>query len=254
MSLSPSPQPRPRMPARASSSSRRSSAIYQLPVNAPALQPLAPPAPPPEHYVFFPCPLPGLTAAHASNAETFVFGWQRAHAAVVAGAIHAVDSVAAQVQLSTALRGQSHDLEIIGRCLSPSAKGKEKQARPCAGEHFVFESSLDNLPRIHHSPHGRSTIVTYSPPNRAQLQFLSLVPLQLDLNSFISPMGAKRAAKGAVDDTDREERAKMEQIALADKIRHASRSDFSSRTNAEPVATTDLAEVIDWVRNNVKWI
>ncbi|KAM0792267.1 hypothetical protein ACM66B_004959 [Microbotryomycetes sp. NB124-2] len=248
MSVSPSPSPqlRPWLPRHNSSSSRRSSAIYQFPVDPPAAGVVHPPAHEPEHFVFFPISLPCCAAPTTSAARVYLFGWRAQHATVVAGSIHASSYRAAIAQLTDKLNGNLRGLEIVGLSVSKGKQAITTDDAAQGGDLITFETASDNGPTLLAS-HERASIVTYSPPNRTQLQFLSLSPLQLDLNSFVSPLRRRRLSKKAQDKLKREDQDKAEALALSDKLRRLSELDFTGAMNSEPVAATDLHQVIDWI-------
>ncbi|KAK4053782.1 pig-Q [Microbotryomycetes sp. JL201] len=244
LSPSPSPQPRPWLPRLNSSSSRRSSAIYQLPLDPPAPPTVHPPAPEPEHYVFFPTSVPCCREPAASDAHMYLFGWRGLHATVIAGSIYASSRQDAMTRLNDKLKGSLRGLTIVGRIIT---KGKQVDTSDASEDNLLtFETS---------SPHSttllaaseRAAMVTYTPPNRTQLQFFSLSPLQLDLNSFVSPLRRRRLSKRARAKLKREDTDKAEALALSDKLRRLSELDFTSAMSSEPIGVADLHQVIDWL-------
>lgn len=256
---SPSPTPRPLLSR--TGSSRRSSAIYQLPPLLPPTPspPPAPPAPPPEHFCFFPTPLP--LAAAASNDTTWLYGWQGDRAAVVAGAVQAASYQAAQQRVQDAFNKVDDRVRILARCYSSSEKEaardeqREREGEPSLLQLYLpAASNGTSIPTILSSS-PTTTLITYTPPRRSQLQFLSLVPLQLDLNSFSSPSsGAKGKGKGssaaqrAEVRRKREEEEQTESHVLGEKLRRSAELDFSHPSHGPKVAVADLEEVVDWVR------
>lgn len=142
--------------------------------------------------------------------------------------------------LQRELKGtQGELLRVLGACCSCSessadAKGK---GRAHATTPISIHLSSTGHPSFCPSHPSSTTIITFVPPSRSHLQFLSLVPLQLDLNSFSSPLkGGQRAP-----DEDQKEGAGV----LGDKMRKSAKLDFSG-----PVCVdmADLEQVVDWVR------
>jgi len=94
--------------------------------------------------------------------------------------------------------------------------------------------------------------VLYTPPSRSQLQFFSLTPLQLDLNSFSSrrPHRRRRSVSAVVAVAEQEtQQAQSERAQLAAKLKRATRLDFASPTEGQVLTggVVDLGEVVDWV-------
>lgn len=97
------------------------------------------------------------------------------------------------------------------------------------------------------------TTVLYTPPSRSQLQFFSLTPLQLDLNSFTSrqPRRRRRSVSSVVAVAEQETaKVQSERAKLVAKLKRTARLDFTSPTEGEEGLAggiVDLAEVVDWV-------
>lgn len=241
-------------------SSRRSSAIYQLPPLAPPSPPLAAPPPAPAQFLFFPLPTPRAATLQAQASTTatqlYLFGWQGRHACLVAGILQAVDHHDAQQRLDTVCNHLNHHLIILGTASAASDKGKARasdQPPPAPSASLPsFHIDLSTISSPSLAPTSPpTTLILYTPPKRSQLQFLSLVPLQLDLNSFDAPPtpGSSAAAKKAEAEArkKRDKEGRTEEHVLGEKLRRSARLDFTSPSNAPPVAVADLEEVVDWV-------
>lgn len=232
-------------------SSRRSSAIYQLPPLAPP-SPTPPPNPPPlpAQFLFFPLPTPQATTpqAQAAASHRYLFGWKGTHASLVAGILHAIDQEDAQQRLDTTFNHLSHHLIILGTCSSASDQPPHAPSTSSPSFHIHLNSTSSPTLAPTSPP---TTLILYTPPKRSQLQFLSLVPLQLDLNSFDAPPtpGSSTAAKKAEAEArkKRDKDGRTEEHVLGEKLRRSAKLDFSSPSNAPPVAVADLEEVVDWV-------
>jgi hypothetical protein len=167
--------------------------------------------------------------------------------------LQAIDQQDAQQRLDTVFNHLSHHLIILGTCSHSSDKGKARASdhtppTPSTSFH-IYLSSTSSPTLTPSSP--PTTLILYTPPKRSQLQFLSLVPLQLDLNSFDAPPtpGSSTAAKKAEAEArkKRDKEGRTEEHVLGEKLRRSAKLDFSSPTNAPAVAVADLEEVVDWV-------
>lgn len=121
--------------------------------------------------------------------------------------------------------------------------------------------SLNSTPRRPRPTSPPVTIITYTPPSRAQLQFFSLTPLQLDLTSFSSgrqhrtrrrpSVSAPGSAANVAEQATKREEGKR--AALVAKLRRSVRLDFSSATDGGslPGGVADLERVVDWVSGGI---
>lgn len=190
----------------------------------------------PKH-LFFPSPLPTAppppSTSTAPPPTTYLYGWTYGAATVVAGALDApswADASTRVERVGAAFTEGASRLKVLGRVIRAGEgsilRGKRRlQVEPGLDVHL----SPAGVP----SPLSDTTTILYTPPSRANLQFFSLEPLQLDLNRFSDP--AARDPKGDAD---------VEGSLLGDKVRHSARLDFSRR---EDDAGTELARVVDWV-------
>lgn len=171
------------------------------------------------HYIFYPSSPP-------SPLPTFLYGWQHRNSTLVAGHLVATTHEEAKVQLDQALK----QLDSIH-----------------SGTVVVLGSTtLEPLPALLHLPldaqgiptlkNPEQTLVLYSPPSPDLLQFISLLPLQLDLTSFSGP-----ARKGD------EDVARHEHELLSDKIRKSLELDFS-RPQVGQGDLVNLQDIVDKVR------
>lgn len=203
-------------------------------------------------FVFFPDPLP--LSAHASTSRldaqptnVYYYGWEDAGTLVVAGGIEALTLADAQQRLrdlpSTLAAGPRGSIRIIAESV-----GEGKEDKEVDPDQQLVSLKLDNgIPRLASIAPAQEpyTIIIYTPPSPSQLQFLSLLPLQLDLTSFSTPSRhGKSLSTRQTDDAD------DENIRLSGKLRQSARLDFSSPTN-HPVwrkGSPDLQLIVDRVR------
>lgn len=215
----------------------------------------SPPLPSPEYFVFFPTPLPEAPEQadpDVSSSRTYLYGWRGEGCTVVAGSLRARDTPQAQVVLRSALATPArHEIEVLGTCIHRHyGKGKGRLNESLVDEPgaLCVEVSPGEAPVILACESDRCTIVLYTPPNRANLQFLSLEPLQLDLNSFTTPFSNSPAAR--VSPITRRRRppdeGPSENQLLSKKLRQSCRLDFTRR--GRPCSSTNLTQVVDWVR------
>ncbi|ORY41449.1 N-acetylglucosaminyl transferase component-domain-containing protein [Leucosporidium creatinivorum] len=232
--------------------SRRSSAIYQLPPLAPPSPPLPAPPPTPAQFLFFPLPTPKAITpkaqANAQHAQLYLFGWNGTHASLVAGLLLAIDENDAQQRLDSTFNHLNHHLIILGTASTSSNPPLDAPSTSSPSFHIHLSSTLSPTLTPTTPP---TTLILYTPPKRSQLQFLSLVPLQLDLNSFDAPPtpGSSTAAKKAEAEArkKRDKEGRTEEHVLGEKLRRSAKLDFTSPSNAMPVAVADLEEVVDWI-------
>ncbi|KAK4058865.1 pig-Q [Microbotryomycetes sp. JL221] len=243
------------MPSTSSSSSSNSSSPTRAPASASF------PPPPPQHYVFAPRKWPtcSITPASTSQALTFVFGWHGRHSTVVVGSVTASTRSAAFELLQHRLDGNTRQLAIVG--LLVTDKGKHRNTDGSDDENkdlLLFQSDTsDNTLLLLDSDSDRITIVKYLPPNRTQLQFFSLSPLQLDLNSFTSPLTRSNRRHRHNNDPKslkrmrtrhaQDEEDKRAELLLSNKLSRLQQLDFSSHKYQDGVGATDLEQVIDWI-------
>lgn len=209
---------------------------------------------PPPHFVFFPRPLPVSTAspiASTSKSVQYLYGWRGEceGAVVVAGALHAMSFGDAQESIKGIARqlGPAPGTEalcILGRCDldDMSDKGKSNLGVDLSDSLVQIRVSDDGIPST--SDEALGTFVLYKPPSRSKLQFFSIVPLQLDLNSFLLPSHDTTIRADKTSPTKEE----AEDVSLGNKIRRSSALDFSSaRSNGGFSQTIDLNRAVDRV-------
>lgn len=143
------------------------------------------------------------------------------------------------VGLQRELEGTKGELlRVLGTCCSCSDSSSTDIKGKGRATPLSIHLSFTSLPTFCPSHPSSATLITFVPPSRSHLQFLSLVPLQLDLNSFSSPSkGGQRAP-----DEDQLEGAGV----LGKKVQKSAKLDFSS-----PVCVdmANLEQVVDWVRS-----
>lgn len=212
-----------------------------------------------EHFVFFPEPLPrcGAASTRSNDAElAYLFGWCTTGATVIAGSLQASSLDSARSMLRASL-GREADVQIRGRCYQASEETSTNGTAGSENDKMIFldvRISAQGVPTvIGASP--SATVVLYSPPSRTQLQFFSLQPLQLDLNSFTSPQKNGFLKKAKLSPTSQKKRAaalpqqphlESEREILGGKLRHSAVLDFT-REDPKMRLCADLEQVVDWV-------
>lgn len=221
------------------SSSSSSSSRYNMPQHAPPSPPSAPQRPAAGHFLFVPSTL-GLSApTSAAPAEQhYIYGFSSPLSAVVAGSLPASSLSTAQQRLDAVLGDVGKDVVILGRLKHDEGKGKGRASAE-EGDNFLLHLSLAGPRLVEGSK--RTTLVVYTPPNRAQLQFLSLVPLPLDLNSFSSGDGNGDAAVKEDDEAQ-----KTEDEVLSEKLKQSRELDFSAAERPKEGQLADLEKVVEW--------
>lgn len=231
----------------------------------PTPRPSASPTPTATH-LFFPDPLPTETAtpfpstATAGPTASFLYGWVKGTTVVVAGALDAASWEDARQRVDKAAEffPGTDALGVVGMvcsCDGPlnegsggasksrraKAKGKVEVVATGQRRALRMHLSVDGVPSVVcDESMGDVTPVFYTPPSRSNLQFFSLVPLQLDLNVFSSPGRSAMEVDASKED--------QEESKLGDKIRHSVRLDFSSASRRSVRGITNLERVVDWVR------
>lgn len=178
---------------------------------------------------------------------------------VIAGAIRATDALEARSDLRNGTRGNSHsaregggEIKILGRIrFEGTGKGKGKVSSSTFDSDEDSSLSLDlilpssGIPFCSSSTKITPIIIMYKPPNANKLQFLSLQPLQLDLNSFISPTSRSHLFSESQGDTNEEGK---EERMLSEKMRKINEIDFTAvRGGGNGMGGIELGKCIDWV-------
>lgn len=182
---------------------------------------------------------------------------------VVAGAVRATNASEASKVLENSIGSSSDstsqgrkESEILGRIrFEATGKGKVSSS--------TFDSDNDSslyldlilpssgIPYSCPSPEAIPIIIMYEPPHPHKLQFLSLQPLQLDLNSFISPTSRTHSFDGGAEDMDEEGK---EERLLSQKMRKINEIDFTAvRGGGKGMGGIDLGQCIDWV-SHISWL
>lgn len=203
-------------------------------------------------FVFFPSPLPLTARASTSRLAPqpsnryYYYGWQDAGTLLVAGAIEALTFEDAQQRLSdlpsalaTGPRGSV--------CIIAASAGDAEEEKELVSDGQLVSLRIDNgIPRLLTAPttHELPTIIMYTHPSPSRLQFLSLLPLQLDLTSFSTP--ARHGRSSPVPQLDKEG---DEIMRFSGKLRQSAKLDFTSPTNhpAWKDGSPDLQLVVDRV-------
>lgn len=203
-------------------------------------------------FVFFPDPLPLAARASTSRLDAqpsriYYYGWEETGTLLVAGGIEALSLDDAQRRLSdlpsrltTGPRGNI--------CIVAESVGEGQEEEETGLDRQLVSLKFDGgIPRLSDvtSTQKPPTIILYTPPSPSRLQFLSLLPLQLDLTSFSTPPRHGRASASVQPDAGDEENTR-----LSGKLRHSAKLDFSSPTNhpAWKEGSPDLQLVVDRVR------
>lgn len=201
-------------------------------------------AAPPSHFVFLPSTLRSFDAP--VDQRTFLYGFSSPSKAiaVVAGTLTAGSREEARGWLQQRLGTPGDNVKILGRLQETAKDGKGKgQASAEADDGFVlrFDGQRPTLLAGEHDQ--TTTLVVYTPPNRHQLQFLSLVPLPLDLNSFSSASDESRMATSEAEMTE-------DQI-FGEKLKQSRALDFSAAGSAAE-GCADLEQVVKWVAHALR--
>lgn len=213
----------------------------------------------PAQFIFYPLPFPSFNAsASISDGLLYLYGWKEGTTTFIAGGIYASSFDVVQtivIEARKRLLGTAgEELKVLGVAvikgreqngvIESKGKGKGKQVE-IELELEINAGGVPSLVSNHKSASiiERRTIILFKIPSKSRLQFLSLVPLQLDLNSFIS--AADFHHKDSVQKPVLKH--KSEDTVLGDKLRQSAKLDFSSPTNAIRAEMANLKRVIDWV-------
>lgn len=219
------------------------------------------------------------TNGSSSDVDIYLYGWSASNSIVIAGGMEAAsfDQACGYLTRATSKRmnqslGQTEEeraFKVLGKCCQCSQdRGRLNESDPKASAvHQVPKLKgkgraldQDGVLPLHLSPANLPslcsmvvlypiTIVHYAPPSPSRLQFLSLVPLQLDLTSFTSPVFIDKAGRrrDAAVGGDKKEAQQSERSLLDGRIRTSATLDFTSPMNSCRGVVANLEEVVDWV-------
>lgn len=147
---------------------------------------------------------------------------------------------------------KGEQVKMLGECCSCS--GEREKAPPLVNGKWKGKGKSTTTLAVHLSVTGlpslcfggssrrrlpdSTTLIIYTPLVRARLQFLSISPLPLDLNSFSTGnVERKIPVEDGVDDDK----------LLSDKVKSSGELDFSKPLDGTRGDVVDLDQVVDWV-------